>query len=235
MVDSWSKVKSCDWKNTEGGFTLVELLFAIFIFAIVISSVYGSYSATFRIVHGAESQIKIAHTARFVLERISEDLGSLVIGPDGDLLGEAHDYSGGRGDSLSFVSSAHIALSKKDDLAGNALIQYSTEPDTESGLLNLYRSDSVFMPGIDASADEVEKHLLCEGLLEISFTYIDEEGRENDEWQSSENGADGDDAAQKDILLPILIYVELKFAESIDSEKQDVFKTAVAIPKRQKK
>ena len=215
----------------EEGFTLVELLFAIFIFAIVISSVYGSYRATFHIVHSSESQIALSHKARAVLERITEDMRSLVFSEDGYLSGETHNISGNRGDSLAFISSAHIALRKGDVLSGNTLIQYSLEVDEGSGLLNLYRSDTPVKPGAVTADKDVEENLVCTGIHELRFLYIDEEGNENDEWLSGEEEIEDTGTEGKGATFPVLVYIELTFAESLESDVLDTFKTAVAIPR----
>lgn len=214
----------------ERGFTLVELLIAIFIFAIVISSVYGSYRATFHIVHGSEYQLKTANSARIVMERLSEDLGSIVTGPGGVFQGVSHTYSDARGDSLSFVSSAHLVLRKTDTLSGHAYVQYLPELDLDTGFLNLYRVDSVLLPGAKRDGDDAEKHLICSGLLEFRFTYLDQEGNESEEWQVEEEVSPNGDADPVEFQIPSLVSVELKFAESVESDSSTVFKTAFALP-----
>lgn len=214
----------------ERGFTLIELLIAVFIFAIVVSSVYGSYRATFNVVHGSESRLKIANSARIVLERLSEDLSSLVTGPGGLFGGEMLELSGNRGDSLSFVSSAHLVLSKTDTLTGQAFIQYQAELDEETGLLDLYRSDMALLPGVDTDSGKVQKHLLCRGLQEVRFTYLDRDGSESEDWPLKEVGLPSGGSAPGASPFPSLVYVELKFAESVESDSSSVFKTAVALP-----
>ena len=213
----------------ERGFTLVELLIAIFIFAIVVSAVYGSYRATFHIVHGSEYRLRIANSARIVLERVAEDLGSIVTGPGGAFSGETHDYSGKRGDSLAFVSNAHLVLRKTDTRSGPVLIRYEVEPDEETGLLNLYRSDIVPLPGTEINDDDARKLLICRGLQEIQFTYLDLDGNETEEWQVEEVVSPGEGAAAEKSPFPSLVSVELRFAESAESDVSTVFKTAVAL------
>lgn len=230
MVAGKDKVKSYPPKVRERGFTLVELLIAIFIFSIVISSVYGSYRATFHIVHGSEYQLEIANRARVVMERLSEDLGSIVTGPEGGLLGVSHTYSDARGDSLSFVSTAHLALRKTETLAGHARVEYLPELDLDTGLLNLYRSDVVLLPGVETDSGGGQRHLICRGLLEFRFTYLDQDGNETEEWRVEEVASPGGGAAEGESPFPSLVSVELKFAESVESDSNTVFKTAFALP-----
>ena len=224
------------------GFTLIELLLAIFIFAIVVSSVYGAYRSTFKIVHGSESLLATSRTARVAMERMTDDLLAIVSDSGGALRGEKHDISGSRGDSLAFVSSVHLALSKTEAVNGYASIAYSVELDKDDGLLNLYRSDTVLLPGgkIGEKEKDLRKEMLAKGLTEMRLTYLDKDGKKTDEWQSDEGQKMLDaKGKQAEPLLPALIYLQLSFGKSIDSKAIDskggtVFKTAVALPQKSK-
>ena len=127
--------KLSEGEKKHSGFTLVELLLAIFIFSIVVSTVYGSYRVTFDLVNRTEQKLAIAGRAHVVLERIAEDISSLVHTDGARFTGEQHENSGMRGDSLSFVSAVHIGLTKKDDLGGSSLVHYSAEEDEDTGAI----------------------------------------------------------------------------------------------------
>ncbi len=209
----------------------MELLIAIFIFAIVISAVYGAYNATFKIVHGAEQNLAITRNARVALERMIEDLDSIVISPGSSLHGERHDQSDGtRGDSLAFISSAHLALSKADIAKGYARISYSVERNDADGFLDLYRSDTLLLPGVDTKEKEARKEILAKGLKEVEFSYLDEDGKELEEWQGDEEQQPGEQSGQQsETSLPALVYLQLTFADALDSKGGTIFKTAVAL------
>jgi len=205
----------------------VELLLAIFIFSIVVSTVYGSYRVTFDLVNHTEQKMEVAEKASVVFELITEDLSSLVQMNGGRLTGEQHEDSGMRGDSLSFVSAVHIGLTKRDGPGGYSLVQYSVAVDEDAGLLKLYRSGSPVMPGADGEEDaEARKYLLCEGLKEVKFSYFNEEGVESDEWQSQE-----DEFAAENQVFPVLVVVALQFSKSLGSEQVSLFTTSVALPR----
>jgi general secretion pathway protein J len=208
------------------GFTLVELLLAIFIFSIVVSTVYGSYRVTFGLVNRTEQKLAIAGRAHVVLERIAEDISSLVQTDVAGFTGEQHENSGMRGDSLSFVSAVHIGLTKKDNLGGYSLVQYSAEEDEETGLLNLYRSGSPLLPGTDGDEIEGQKYLLCDGLKEVRFSYFNDEGVESEEWWSQE-----DESVPENQNFPVMVVIVLQFAESPESEQTSIFTTSVALPR----
>ncbi len=63
------------------GFTLLEILIAMFIFAIVLSTIYTSYTGTFRILDETKEQTDIYRMARIALERMHEDLESVYALP----------------------------------------------------------------------------------------------------------------------------------------------------------
>lgn len=215
---------------SEKGFTLMELLLAIFIFSIVVSSVYGSYRATFAIVDGTESRLKISNSAAVVLERVSDDLTGIVAGSGGYFNGEQQDLLGSRGDKLTFVSTAHLVLTSNAVSPGWTMIEYLVEEDEKNGMLQLLRAETTLLPGLAAVDVEQEKHIICQGLQEVRFSYLDENGTLADEWLSEGEVPSQESGQPVEPVLPRLVYIELKFADSMDSEDGTIFKTAVALP-----
>lgn len=216
---------------SENGFTLIELLFATFILAIVISTVYGSYRATFHIIDRAEAQLDTIHSARTVIERLSTDLKSIVTGQGGLLLGETQTLGGERGDSISFVSASHLLLSKKESLRGRAIIRYYAEVDDQTALLNIFRSDTLVYPGADVLQSPASGDIIGEGVAAFSISYLAPDGGESDEWNSAENKQGEEKATgEEELNLPMLVEIELRYGVAQEKENQAVFKTAVALP-----
>ena len=215
----------CNAKNRSEGFTLIELLLAIFIFGIVISVVYGSYSSTFHLINSTDESMMVAGKARVVLERITDDLSSIVVGNGGFLSGLQQENPGGRGDNLTFVSAVHLGLTRDDDYAGYSVVQYSAEPDEKDNLLKLYRSGNRIVPGENIKKTEARKYLLCDGLQEVRFSYFNDEGIETDDWQYDSVKKESENNG-----FPVMVTVVLRFAESIESEDVSVFTAAVALP-----
>ena len=63
------------------GFTLLEILIAVVILVIVLSTVFASFTGTLRLVSETESQAEVYQMARIALERILEDLESANVPP----------------------------------------------------------------------------------------------------------------------------------------------------------
>ncbi|MFH0784259.1 MAG: prepilin-type N-terminal cleavage/methylation domain-containing protein [Pseudomonadota bacterium] len=209
------------------GYTLVELLLAIFIFSLVVASVYGAYKVTFSVVHDSEHQALVADRSGFVLTRLTEDLESLILGKGAFLLGEEQSYAGARKDGLSFLSSAQVFLGKTDMPRGRLLISYLAEIDDRSGLLSLYRSETEVLPGIKIGEGMTQKHLLCSGLKELKLTYRDKTGNEVTTWKSDGNTAED---SQESTKLPLMVGVEMVFPEAAVGQKVQVFRTSIALP-----
>ena len=215
------------------GFTLVEILIAMFIFAIVLSTIYTSYTGTFRIVDETEHQADIYRMARIALERMQEDLESVYIprnlksskseedsGQVFEFVGEDMEIKGSSADSLRFISRAHLVFSEQEQASGTAEIgYYAVENDAEEGLV-LYRKDAP--GGIEASGEDTGGLVLCEKLRSVNFTYHDAEGEEHDNWDSTTE-------AFKD-RIPQMVSILLEFENKSDPDTPFRFLTKVALP-----
>lgn len=207
------------------GFTLIELLLAIFIFSVVVSVVYGSYRATFHVIGGAEHQINAAHQATVTLERFRDDLESAVIGYYGSLKGEKREESDLPGISLTFLASQHLRLQQDDQRRGWAEVRYYTKVNDSSGLLDLYRDDTLFVPKKvteETTENNDSGHLLCSGLRAITIGYTGVEDVSSEEWDSEK-------MASEDEQMPRLITLDLELASPNAAEQSWNFRTAVAL------
>lgn len=212
--------------DRSSGFTLIEILMAISIFAIVISLAYGSYRATFHIIDSTESQTEIYSKAQIAMDRISHDLGSLYLGTSGFLQGKAQNLGAREADMIRFTSTAHLVLKRNEQAAGYATITYTVEEDPETGDLRLFRQDTAFRP---QETDEPETNkglLLCDGLQEVQFLYHVINGQQQDNWDSQDIEK-SDTNAQK---LPDRIEINLFFTNPGEEDQPIAFKTAVTFP-----
>lgn len=211
----------------KDGFTLLEVLMAMTLFAVVVSVVYGSYSATFSTAHRLEYRAEANSKARVVMGRIVEDIESLYSGSGGFLKGERIDFGEYRGDSLDFTSTAHLIFSKEQRPAGYATISYRVEQG-EDQLLKLYRTDIPYRPNSGGIEDvEDNGYLLCDGLKSVQFTYTSQDSGEVDDWDSLEES--GFDESQNG-KLPGMVSILLILAGSPHGEGTQIFKTGVALP-----
>lgn len=217
----------------DKGFTLLEIVIAIFIFALIVSTVLGVYRGTFAIMDETETQEDTYQTARIALERITSDLACAYLteagrSPRTDPLdseevlfhGEAKETGGLPCGELRFLSLAHLDFSEQRPLAEPAEITYYGATDQEKGLLHLYRSDT------SLSREKPESGtggvILCKGLSSIQFTYYDANGQSHEDWNSSDGPFKG--------KLPARVAIRMEFPNPRDMKSPYRFMTGVAIP-----
>jgi general secretion pathway protein J len=209
----------------SNGFTLLEILMAISIFAIVISLAYASYNASFRIINSASSQSEIYAQARTAMTRIREDLESFFPGETVVFSGSSDTLGGQRADTLEFSSTASVQFHPWQVNSGSQIIQYATSEDPEKETLQLFRSQRPALSTGDGEEDEKDptELLLCDNLLEVAFDYRDKEGIEQQTWGDEETDTE-------EVSVPEMIRITLRFAENDEDEEGVLFQTAVLLP-----
>ena len=215
----------------QQGFTLLEILMAIFIFAIVISLAYSSFNASFRIIDSTSSQSATYSMAKVAMERIQEDLESFYPAEEMIFSGRTDTIGGHRADSLEFTSSAAVRLHPKQKLTGYTIISYQVREDPETKTLQLFRSENPAFTDSDEKNSNSKQLLLCTNLLEVAFDYRNSDGMDVTEWDEKIN-KDGN------MELPELISITLRFVDSNDNRDEEreeggrgtLFKTSLIIP-----
>ena len=208
------------------GFTLLEILIAVSILAVILPTIYFSYMETSKIIDVTESQMDIYGMARIVSERMLEDLGSVYLLKTTDdstsnlFVGKNKEGEGHSADTLRFLSMAHIVFSEEEENFRISEIYYYLKKDNVRDGFNLYRSDTIDLE--EKPAEETGGSLLCNGLLSVDFTYYDSSGGEYDSWDSTQD--------QHKDKLPAIVSIMLKFINKADTEAPFKFITAVALP-----
>ncbi len=210
------------------GFTLLEVLIAIAIFAIAVSVVYALYAAILSTVQNAGDRISQNERVQIAFERMSRDLTGLYHGKEGYLLGR--DAANASDEPiLELVSTAHLSFDPTAPPTALTIIRYYMLERGGDGRFSLLRSDSPLMPGAqdDQPGPEAKRFVLCEGLREIKLRYYDREDRDAAEWERiAENGEEIDDADR----FPARVSIELVFpAGPEDGDKTETYAAAVML------
>jgi len=212
------------------GFTLLEILVAIALFAAIVAMLYPTYIGTFKNMDITESYSTIYRMARITMERLSEDLQCAGIpGTGGDsgsgdsasnlFTGKDNEIAGKNADNLEFISYKHIVFNT-DNTAGRGFVKYYLKENTDEEGFTLYRSDKQELG--NRPEDEAEGLMVCEKVSSINFLYQDENGDAHDYWDSSSEPFKG--------KLPAMVSIELEFINKSDPESPIKFITSVAIP-----
>jgi len=201
------------------GFTLMEILLAFLILAIVVSTILGSFEAVFSTTDTLENSSKYYDMAKNCLQRMSLDLDSVYVvqppfykKPEFDdppdpyrLVGANVDVGGTGFANLRFTSNAHIPLDNSGR-GGIAEIVYYVQAKTD-GQLVLRRADHLFpYPPFEEKGDDP---VLCQHVKSLAFKYYDAEGEQSDEWNS--------DADNYNHATPTAIGIQLEIGNETDS------------------
>ena len=212
--------------SKRNGFTLIEILIAIFILATVLTTVYAAYTGTFRIVRDAKYADGIYSMARGAMKRMTEDLESSCKHRDSFrfISGKAETKEG-EFTTLSFFSFAHLDFN--DEIpSGVAVINYSVEENGGKDGCILKRQDELYreMDGEGEQTIAGRGYTLCDRLQSLTCKFYDTGGEEYDSWDSH-----SDLEFQKD-KAPAVVSIHLDFINPDDRDRPYRFTTKVFLP-----
>jgi general secretion pathway protein J len=212
--------------KSKAGFTLLEILLAIFILAIVMSTVYASYTGTLKIVEETRYSDYIYGMARNTMKRMIADMES--ISPYNGVfrfVSEKSDMGDEDFTDLTFLTSAHLDFFEAHS-SGTALVSYYVEEDGDKKGYLLKRSDILYRGGKEEEEEalKVAGFVLCDSLKSVKYTFYDSEGEEYEDWDTASPIKPGSEGA------PSLISVELEFVNPKDAENPFRFATRVFVP-----
>jgi general secretion pathway protein J len=187
-------------KRSTGGFTLLEILLAIFIFSILVTTVFGSFAVLSDGADVLKLDTGLRQAARTSLERITQDLKQIHFAlppqyrkPEFNddpneyrLVGAQADVGNADFDQLRFTSLAHISFQGDPRLGIARIIYYPAELTPDHWVLR--RADHLY-PYPDFEPSEQDP-ILCEDLLEFKLTFFDDEGADFDRWDTESDDHD---------------------------------------------
>jgi general secretion pathway protein J len=193
------------------GFTLLEIMLAIFVFAVVVTMVFGSFRAVFSSADAVGGDVALFATARACLNRMAGDLQALHIADfpryakpefndDQDpyrLVGDTSDVGGKTFGRLRFASLAYLPFHQDPRQGVGRIVYYVHQRDDD--VLVLRRSQQLYpFPDFEESDDDP---ILCDNLLALEFGYVDDEDEVNDRWDS--------ESADSDYATPRVVDIRL--------------------------
>ena len=187
-------------RRSASGFTLLEILIAISIFAVVVTTIFGSFNFVFGNVEAIENGMTDYEMASDGLNRMLADLRSIRVSqlpayelPENTeeqdpyrVVGEIDTAGNGEFSRLRFTSLSHLPLGK-EWRQGIAEITYYVEQQPDA-TLTLKRSDRLDFT--EPLGQERNDPILCENVRGLKFTYLDANGDERERWDSDSEGYD---------------------------------------------
>jgi general secretion pathway protein J len=158
------------------GFTLLEVVISVGILVVILTIVYTTFNSSIKAFTAMENQGDAYARARIVLNRMSEEIGSIYFSLQNrntGLVGEDKDEDDLPADSLHFTSLSHIRWVKDSKESELCEIGYYVEKDEETRESFLFRREDW---NVDGTLDEGGNPLeLAEGVDGLNFRYYDGE------------------------------------------------------------
>ena len=208
------------WRS---GFTLLEILIAIAILALVMSSLYGAYSGTLETTEMVESARDVDQVARLALRQMVDDFSALYYRKaEGENEDSPFRFQGGmdaEGEGrtvVQFASTCHLGFDVSFPSLRINRVSYVLEKQADNQ--RYYRLVRMELPFVDLSGEREETAVeLADTVESLTLTYLNEDGETLSQWDSKADETEG--------LLPRLVHIRLQLA----GEKSRVFATTVAI------
>jgi general secretion pathway protein J len=216
------------------GFTLMELMVAIVILGVVVTTVLASFNMVFSSAETLEGSAAAFEMGQTSVGRIVTDLENLFVlerpfykqpaidGPPDLYRFEASlDSLGGtKIAKLRFTSRAHVPLNAPAR-EGIAEIVYYLQAMPDGGL-RLKRADH--LPPYPRFEERSTDPVLCENVKSLAIEYVDASGKVTDTWDS--------ESARFDYATPEMVAVRIEVSDGRDAF---VFQTAVRLPTARRK
>jgi prepilin-type N-terminal cleavage/methylation domain-containing protein len=208
----------------EAGFTLVELLLALFLFALIAGVVFAAFAAVARGVEKGRQSIELYRVGRVALLHMAQEVGAAMPPPTGSttgLRGKKHaDGSGTGHNRIDFLTVPYRRYSDRVPSYELCHVAYYVAENAQ-GKMALFRDE-------DCSGDEDERREhatrleLTDLAVGLDITYFDAE-KEHEEWPPNTDD-------QSLLLLPCYVRLALTLRDTQQYER--AFITTVALPMR---
>ena len=216
-------------RSTDHGFTLLEIMIAIFIFAIIVTTIFTSYTSLLSGNETSDQGTASYEMAKNCLNQMIVDFESIhltlppgysppVLGEPPELyriVGEIFDIQGVSFSKLRFTSLAHLSFGGKTEKGIAEIVYYVMASGDGSYVLK--RADNLYP--YETFEEKAEDPVLCTNVKSLTFKYYDQDGAAYDLWDS-----DDEDFGYS---TPKAIDINLELAESSGSLW---FKTMVKLP-----
>jgi general secretion pathway protein J len=174
-------------RTTSAGFTMIELMLAMAIFAFLTTIMWSSFSQTANSKKVIQSEQERAHSVRVALMRMARELEMAYLSDnENTAISRRRTFfaasSRAAVDEVTFASFAHQRLRAGAAEGDSTLISYfgETDPD-DRRVLNLMRRETRRLQAEDPSTLLGEAYILCPDVTRVKFAFYDHRKKE---WQT---------------------------------------------------
>jgi general secretion pathway protein J len=207
----------------------MEILIAIFIFSIIVTTLFGSFTTIFSNAEIIDTDTSAYDMGKSCMNRIVNDLQALHVTraseykiPDIDdppdpyrIVGDSHQAGDTLFGRLRFASLAHLPFQKSHTLGIAEVVYYIQAEDDQR--FTLRRKDNLF-PYPEFEENNMDP-ILCRNVQSLSFAYYNSDLEEFDNWDS--------ESPDVDRATPSAVGIKLSFGEE---NAPLFFETKIALP-----
>lgn len=189
------------------GFTLMELIVAVGVFALMGVLILGIVSGMFAVSRDTDDVVEANHMARVAIERMTRDLSQAYLSLNQGIEERTKTLFVGKRDSLLFCYMGNIPVRAGGLETDQGVIEYRLggTSDDRQGRKLVRR----FKPVLDDDPEDGgEELVIASGIKKLRFEYYD---REEESWESDWQADDPLSNQEPGFILPsrVKIYMEL--------------------------
>jgi general secretion pathway protein J len=182
-------------RKTQHGFTLVEIMLALALMALLTSILWGTLAQTAKVKRRIEQAQDRTHTVRVALMRMSREIEMAYVAFEATGTQERRTMFSGTShndfDELRFSWFGHLRFRADQAEGDTALVTYFSQPDPDDSMLtNLMRRETRRLEAKDPKLIPGETYILCPAISRLKFAYYDYKQKDwREEWDTTK--ADG--------------------------------------------
>lgn len=171
-------------RRSSSGFTMIELMLAMAIFAFITAIMWGSFAQTANSKKVIQSEQERVHTVRVALTRMARELEMAYLSDnENTAITNRRTFFAGAAradvDEVTFATFAHQRLRAGAAEGDSALISYFGAPDPDDRrVLNLMRRETRRLQAEDPRTLLGEAYVLCPNVTRVKFAYYDHRKKE---------------------------------------------------------
>jgi general secretion pathway protein J len=180
-------------RRASSGFTMIEVMLALAIFAFITTIMWGSFAQTANSKKVVQSEQERTHSVRTALMRMAREIEMAYLsGNENTAIANRRTFLVGTSrvdvDELMFSTFAHQRLRAAANEGDTSIISYfgARDPD-DRRIVNLMRRETRRLQAEDPTTLTGEAYILCPDVSKVKFAYYDHKKKEwVTEWSTLE-------------------------------------------------
>jgi general secretion pathway protein J len=232
-------------RQRQRGFTLIEVMVAVSILAIVTTLTWTSFKQTIATKSAIEGQAGRYRTVRLALDRMARELSMAYVSQNEDVLqqerrtrflGKPH----GDVDELTFSYFGHQRLYQDANECDTALVSYYAARDrNDSRKINLIRRETRRLSNLKIDDQAGEADIVCDDVVKLKLQYWDDRNKEwREDWATTSGAGQVDRLPAKvkitltvhderGVEVPFQTQVKVAMSEPLSNAPQNLVPTGV--------